>query len=101
MPYTIGKVSVHAKALLGAAGRQVLLPDMANPALGGAVADLHFEFLPGAVPEPKASEVEVPDFSEWTESAVRRVAAATGIRVAPGYESRGDADTPLQWSERS
>lgn len=89
VPYTIGKVSVNAKAVLGSGGRQLLLPDVANPTLGGAVADLHFEFLPGAVPEPGAGEVEVPDFSEMTESAVRRAAAAAGLRVAPGYESRG------------
>lgn len=91
-PYRMGKVEVNLKALVGDQGRKLTLPDAADlskAGTGAALADVHLEFLPEQRASAEGLAGVVPDVSDLTESAARRLLRAAGLGMEAAYTSVG------------
>lgn len=87
-PLRMGRVEINLKALVQNQGKSVTLPDaadIADASVGGRLADLKLEFLPEPSADPDAGKATVPDLSDLTETAARRVLQAAGLRMESAY----------------
>lgn len=83
-PYRFGKIKLDLKGTVSSDGQKMSmakLVDLEKLKSGVTFPGVNLELLPDRTPKPASTAVEVPDVTGLTETAVRRVLQAFGLRL--------------------
>ncbi|MFV2003608.1 MAG: PASTA domain-containing protein [Gammaproteobacteria bacterium] len=89
-PYRFGRIELDLRGSVSTDGQSMTLASLVDlKDLAGAVSlpSLKFEILPDNVTAEEISDVEVPDVIGLTETAVRRLLQAVGLRLEMVHRS--------------
>lgn len=89
-PYRFGRIELDLRGTISTDGQSMTLASLVDlKALGGAAVlpGVKFELLPDTVPTESKTDVEVPDVTGLTETAVRRLLQAVGLRLEMVHKS--------------
>lgn len=71
------------------------LADLNNKGAAGMFTDVNIEFLPDSNEGTGEDLVNVPDFSDLTETLARRLARDMGLNMDAAYQSVTDPSQPI------
>ena len=92
-PYRFGRIEINLKGTVSPDGQKMALAssvDMEKLQSGVSLPSVSMEILPTRSPLLESTSVIVPDVTGLTETAVRRLLQAVGLRLEPVSKSVGE-----------
>ncbi len=92
-PYRFGRIEIDLKGTVSPDGQKMALAnrvDLEKLQSGVSLPGVLMEILPTRTPSVESTSVKVPDVTGLTETAVRRLLQAVGLRLDPVSKSVGD-----------
>jgi len=89
-PYRFGRIELDLRGTISTDGQSMTLASLVDlKTLGGAAVlpGVKFEILPDTIPTESITDVDVPDVTGLTETAVRRLLQAVGLRLEMVHKS--------------